>query len=222
VAAFLAALTLNGALLGALALREVRTAGPAAEPPQTVIHARIEPWPASRRSRLAAAADGRSGADRPETARTAESHDHDEDNDDSTSAAPAAPRPISSSGADAISDTWRVRPATEGDRVAQALRAGGLNCTPANRLTAEERDRCDQRFVTAGARRITGTGDAERDARFARQGARELAAYEARRAAPPARTPCDKGGPIADCGAEISVEIFSSIDGFFPNLRRED
>lgn len=91
-------------------------------------------------------------------------------------------------GADAdqgIEPRWQVQ-AEEGagDRVARALRGGGLSCNrPRGEMTQAERAVCDERF--AGARAapdIRGTGAPERDAAFARQGAANRAQWEAQRA----------------------------------------
>ena len=216
MAAFVGALTLNAAVIGGLALREVRTAAPAPSA-HPAIYARLEPWPVTRRTEAAPALDRSSESD-PETALD----DPDDDAILGVTAPSSRPNTQPPLSGDGIGDAWRVRPPSPEDRLSQALRGSALGCANRQVLNAAERDRCDQRLASTAAGPITGTGDAERDARFARQGARQLAEYEARRAAPPARTPCDKGGPIADCGAEINVEIFSSIDGFFPNLRNDD
>ena len=71
---------------------------------------------------------------------------------------------------------------------------------------------------------ITGSGNARRDRRFERQGTRRLEAYAARRQRPggAVRPHCEDAGPVSDCGVDVSVEIFSSIDGFFPGLRPDD
>lgn len=71
-------------------------------------------------------------------------------------------------------------------------------------------------------RSIAGSGDAERDAVFARQGARRLAAWEAKRAEPSrGDPPCESPNPVAGCeGVNISVELFSTRDGVLPNLRK--
>ena len=78
---------------------------------------------------------------------------------------------------------WQVRRETLGDRVGRGLRTSTVGCTNPRLLTAAERAICDDRFgARAGAAPpIEGTGNAERDGRFAREGARALAEYEARR-----------------------------------------
>lgn len=112
-----------------------------------------------------------------------------------------------------------------GEKRLPTFRSGAGGCAYRTLLSEAERAVCDARFAErAGASpAIAGSGDPRRDARFADQGARALARYEDRRAVGPAqRMPCDKTGPIADCGVEIRVELFSSRDGFLPGLRRDD
>jgi len=78
--------------------------------------------------------------------------------------------------------------------------------------------------TAAMSRPISGSGDSRRDARFARRGERQLAEYAERRQplAGAVRSTCDKSGPIADCGVEVKVELFSSVDGWLPGLRRRE
>ncbi|HWQ87540.1 hypothetical protein, partial [Brevundimonas sp.] len=78
---------------------------------------------------------------------------------------------------------WGVRPRTLGDRIGQQLRTSTLGCASPEILSAAEQMVCRDRFGqrAAAARPIEGTGNPERDARFAREGARRLAEYEARR-----------------------------------------
>ena len=94
-------------------------------------------------------------------------------------AAPGAPAPPAEVG----TAPWRVRPETPGDRVGRGLRTSPLGCASPRLLTAAERAICDDRLGerAAAAAPIHGTGNAERDGRFAREGARALAEYEARR-----------------------------------------
>lgn len=86
--------------------------------------------------------------------------------------APGAPAP-SGDGA------WTVRPRTLGDRIGQGLRTSTVGCASPNLLSAAERAICDDRFGrrAAEAAPIDETGAS----RFAREGARRLAEYEARR-----------------------------------------
>lgn len=78
---------------------------------------------------------------------------------------------------------WQVRPETTGDRVARGLRTSLVGCASPHLLTEAERAVCDDRFGAraAAAAPVSGTGDPERDGRFAREGRRALAEYEARR-----------------------------------------
>lgn len=107
-----------------------------------------------------------------------------EEDEDETPSPPsprlAAPAPAAPP---APSDGWTVRPRTLGDRIGQGLRTSPLGCAAGAVLSAAERAICDDRFGqrAAAARPIEGTGNPERDARFAREGARRLAEYEARR-----------------------------------------
>jgi hypothetical protein len=141
-------------------------------------------------------------------------HQRDEDEDE-----PPPPAPPADGGA------WQVRPETMGDRVARGLRTRASACAAGQGLSPEEQVICETRFAerAAAAPRVAGTGDADRDARFARQGARALSAYEERRRTGAMERPvCDKEGPIADCEVEIQVDIFSTVNGWFPNQRRDD
>ena len=122
--------------------------------------------------------------------------------DASASPLPSPPRPRLAAPAPGAmpppADPWRVRREQMGDAVARSLRAGIPGCRTPDILSQAEREACDQTFGAAAALAppIAGTGDARRDARFAREGARALAEYEA------ARRPPDSGvgvvGP-ADC-----------------------
>ena len=121
---------------------------------------------------------------------------------------------------------WQVRPETMGDRVGRGLRTSPVGCASPHLLSPAERAICDDRLGerAAAAAPIEGTGNPERDARFAREGARALARYEARRA-PLSETdnpPCNKTGPMAECELEIHVDLFSSTRGWLPNLRGDD
>lgn len=118
---------------------------------------------------------------------------------------------------DAIDARWRVGAVTPGSNGAI------LSCDTPQRLSRDARRRCDERWAgRENARTIVGTGNAERDATFARHGARRLAAWEAQRAMPaPGDPPCERPNPVAGCeGVNVQVELFSSRDGFLPNLRK--
>ena len=108
-------------------------------------------------------------------------------------------------------------------RIARSLRAR-LACSPSrDGLFAADVDACDGRMLR-DATPISGSGDPRRDSQLERQGARQLESYAARRQRPggAVRPTCEDAGPVSDCGVDVSIEIFSSIDGFFPGLRRDD
>lgn len=137
--------------------------------------------------------------------------------------APTAAQPSADPALPAVAGDWQVRPGDNPTGFRPRPRASA--CAARQWLTAEEQAACDTRFAerAAAAPRIAGTGDADRDARFARQGARALADYEERRRTGAMERPvCDKPGPIAECEVEIQVDIFSTVDGWFPNQQRED
>ncbi len=100
---------------------------------------------------------------------------------------PPAPRAVAGGApappGDVGTAPWQVRPQTTGDRVARGLRTSLVGCASPDLLNEAERAVCDDRFGAraAAAAPITGTGDPDRDARFAREGRRALAQYEARR-----------------------------------------
>ena len=90
-------------------------------------------------------------------------------------AAPAPGAPAPAPGAEA----WTVRPGTLGDRIARGGRTRGPGCAAPALLSAAERAVCDDRF---GQRAATAAPiDAAEGRRFAAEGARRLAEYEARR-----------------------------------------
>ena len=91
-------------------------------------------------------------------------------------------------------------------------------------LTPDEQAICDTRFGRSAfnARQIAGTGHPNRDARFAEEGAAALAAYEQRKLPlkPNSRSEaCPvEPGPSDRCGVAIQVRIWSSRDGWLPDL----
>lgn len=100
----------------------------------------------------------------------------------------------------AVPRDWTVREEALGDRVARSLRNSGVGCRMRDgRMNRLDQADCDQAFGQAAARAapITGSGDASRDARFAAEGARELALYEARRR--PAAGGVGVSGASPDC-----------------------
>lgn len=104
-----------------------------------------------------------------------------QDDEDQTLSAPsarlAAPAPTGAPAGDA----WRVRPESLGDAVARSLRQGIPGCRMLRgQMGAAQQAACDTAFNEAAARAapIQGTGNPERDARFAAEGAREMRRYE--------------------------------------------
>lgn len=92
----------------------------------------------------------------------------------------AAPTPP---GAPPPADVWRVDPSNRSGAMARTLRQGLPGCASPDLLNEMERQHCRNEFARRGenAAPITGSGNPERDARFAREGARRLAEWEATR-----------------------------------------
>jgi hypothetical protein len=180
-----ASLALHGLVLGYLALTAVGVGVASPDSlPRLFIPVQLEPRPllTGEKARVPTPPPPRT----PSTVRTAPA-----------TAAPVGPRPdedeprpapptprlaLPVPGVPATEDGWRVRtppPGTAGN-----LRAGSLGCSLTRaRQGAAEQAACDERFGAAalGAAPISGSGNPARDARFAREGARALAAYEERR-----------------------------------------
>lgn len=99
--------------------------------------------------------------------------------------APLRPRlaPPAPQGVPVPADPWRVDPGERTNAMARALRQGLVGCTTPDQLNAAEHAHCREDAMRRGqnAAPITGTGNPERDARFAREGARRLAQWEADR-----------------------------------------
>lgn len=141
--------------------------------------ARVRPAPAPPQTVEAPALPGTPTADRDRPFR-----DPTEDQDSPAPPAPrmGAPTPGAPAPPPGV-EGWAVRPETLGDRIGRGGRTRGPGCAAPGLLSPAERAVCDDRFGqrAAAAGPIDGTGDPERDARFAREGARRLAEYEARR-----------------------------------------
>ncbi|WP_287105122.1 hypothetical protein, partial [Brevundimonas sp.] len=92
----------------------------------------------------------------------------------------AAPTPP---GAPPPADVWRVDPSNRSGAMARTLRQGLPGCASPDLLNEMERQHCRNEFArrAENAAPITGSGNPERDARFAREGARRLAEWEATR-----------------------------------------
>ena len=195
----------------------------------TILYVEIEPRPllenerprpAPERPAVQPVAPIEPGARRPVLGfRLPFQRDRDDDETRPSTPAPRLAAPVPGA------EVWQARPETMADRVARGLRTRGAGCASPQLLSREDRTLCEERFgdQSAAAAPISGTDSPERDARFARHGARELAGYEERREVRASqRAECAKTGPVADCGVEVSVELFSSIHGVLPNQRRED
>lgn len=183
---------IHGLLLVPLAFQTVRPAPNLVTTTPPVVYLEIEPRPLlpHERPRLPAVAPAPAPQVRPsgpvsrETAPALSAAERP---------APLAPRLAREApeGAPAppaaqAADPWQVTPESQAAATARALRTSPVGCRSPELLTRAERAICDERFneraAEAAARRpITGSGNSERDARFAREGARELQRYEAKR-----------------------------------------
>ena len=92
----------------------------------------------------------------------------------------AAPSP---QGVPAPPDAWTVNPNDRSNAMARTLRQGLIGCSTPQQLSTAERVNCREDAMRRGlnAAPIIGTGNPERDAAFAREGARRLAQWEAQR-----------------------------------------
>ncbi len=184
-------------VLGGLGLRAIQMDRVLIADPESVIYLEIEPrpllpeeQPRPRPSPAPAASEAAPAVAEP--ARTLlgvrlpfQRRPEDEDRPSPPAPRVAAPAPSAAPGAapPAAQGGWTVRPETMGDRVGRGLRTRGPGCASPQLLSREERVICEERFAerAAAAAPIEGTGNPERDARFARDGARALAEYEALR-----------------------------------------
>ncbi|WP_417232475.1 hypothetical protein [Brevundimonas sp.] len=170
---------LHGLVLGYLALTAVGVGGldPVAIP-RHFIPLQLEPRPLLPNERVRVPTPPRTAPPERTAAATAVTPAARRPEEDEARPAPPVPRlALPAPNAPPVDDLWRVRPGTAG--TGPALRAG--NCRlPPGRLTPAEQTACDTRFGAAalGAAPIRGTGNPQRDARFAAEGARALAAYE--------------------------------------------
>lgn len=138
-----------------------------------------------------AAAAPRASAPALPTPRSAKDKDEDEAANSGPPSPPVprmampAPGGAPAPAASGVTDAWRVAPEGQAGRNARALRTSPAGCPSTAILTRGEQLICDERFNARAAegatRPITGTGNAERDARFAREGAREMQRYEQQR-----------------------------------------
>ena len=136
---------------------------------------RVRPPPDTPRLASAPALPGSPTADRDLPFR-----DPTEDEDQPTPPVPLlnAPAPGAPAPQTGV-EGWSVRPESMGDRVGRGLRTRGPGCATPALLSAAERAICDDRFgqSAAAAAPIDDTAGSP----FAREGARRLAQYEARR-----------------------------------------
>ena len=187
-----ASVALHVAVLGYMALRNFEApALPGLSTPVTVIPVELvprpllkdeaprEPAPAAATETLAPAASAAAPVLVPPRGR-------DKQDEDQTPAAPAGR--VAAAAPDGTpappSGAWQVRRETLNDAIARSLRQGVPGCRMMrDRLSAAEQVQCDSRFNEAAGRAapLRGTGNPERDARFAAEGARELRRYEQRR-----------------------------------------
>jgi len=137
--------------------------------------ARVRPQPTERLSMDSLDLPGSATADPSLPFRAPRDEDEDAPSAPAPRFGPAGAAPPAEVGA----GVWQVRPRTLGDRVAQGLRVSPVGCANPRLLTPGERAICDERFGLAAARAapIDGTANSP----FAREGARALADYEARR-----------------------------------------
>ena len=86
-------------------------------------------------------------------------------------------------GAPAPDTAWQVDPSDRRGAMSRSLRLGATGCASPELLNADERRHCRDRFGerAAAAPPIHGSGNPDRDAAFAREGARRLQQWEAQR-----------------------------------------
>lgn len=215
-ALLVASAVLHAAILIPMALRLFETDLSVPPPPDTPIYIDIEPRPLleGERARVPTVSTPSAAAveTRPLTGPTAilPAPARPEDEDD----APSAPVPRITTGpsgqitpgtpAASDSGAWQVRPPSMEARVARSLRLGAGGCRIMDgRLSPAEQRLCDDAFNEAAGRagpigpRTLSPGEARREAGFARDGARALAQYEARRA--PLKGGVGVSGASPDC-----------------------
>lgn len=191
-AILLGSIAFHVAVLTPLALRMVDTAdAPAFDASPPLILLEMEPRPllegeTAREPTFARTVETAPALSAATAAERTPRLDDDED-------IPAPPSPRIAAGAPAGSppapaDAWQVTPEGLGAAVARSMRTGAGGCRIMDgRLSPGEQALCDERFNEAAGRagplgpRTLNASEARREAQFARDGARALAQYEARR-----------------------------------------
>lgn len=210
-----ASVALHVAVLGYMALRNFESpALPGLPPPSIAIPVDLTPRPLLENERPREPAPARAAEALPLAAAATASplalprgrKKEDEEQPAAPTGRIAAPAPSNAPAPPA--GAWQVQPETLRGAIARSLRQGIPGCRMMwDQLSAAEQARCDGRFNEAAGRAapLAGTGrrNAERDARFAAEGARELRRYEAQRA--PLRGGVGVVGP-GDCvGSNLGV-----------------
>ncbi|KQP44512.1 hypothetical protein ASF31_12345 [Brevundimonas sp. Leaf280] len=210
-----AAVGLNASAVALLSLTDPGLRARSLRPAPMIVYLE-DAWPSlvrAPRSPSVTSSEDAMAAPRPAQTSQADAPDR---GDPATSAPP--PTSLSQAKADdGIDARWRV------DGPLAEPKLSSLSCNAPHRLAPDDRRRCEERWSGGETTPvIRGTGNAYRDAAFARQGARRLAAWEAQRADPPrVRGSCEDPNPVAGCAdVDIRVELFSSRDGLLPNLRK--
>lgn len=180
----------NALLIAALSLTALGIEETAAPPPPPLVYLDIEPRPLlpgeiERRPPVEAPAREETPLSASASTTTSTLARPLEKDDEDDRPAPPNPRiavaPPAGAPAPPSAD-WTVRSDVRGS-VARSLRQGLPGCSVPSRLTQVERDACREDFErrASAAPPIEGTGNPERDAAFAREGARRLAQWEAQR-----------------------------------------
>lgn len=182
---------LHAVVLGILGLRAIQMDAPTRYDRPTIL-LEIEPRPMLRderpRERSYAAPDPADAEVSPQTSTAFGPRRPQDDEDEApsppspraTATAPGAPTAVEQG----IDDAWRVPTSPTRRQVGRSLRGSMIGCDMMNgSLSAGEQAQCDEAFnrVAGAAPAIAGSGNAERDARFAAEGRRNIESYEARR-----------------------------------------
>jgi hypothetical protein len=177
----------------ALGLFEARPVLP--DLPPLPVYVEMEPRPlrTGETARVPTPASAASRERTPALGETQSALSTDRSRDEEDEDRPAAPVPrlggVAVPGApSAPADAWQVTPEGMAAAIARSMRTGAGGCRIMDgRLNAGEQALCDERFNEAAGRagppgpRTLNASEARREAGFARDGARALAEYEARR-----------------------------------------